>query len=245
MFDVAHAERALIDQADDADRRPRRAPATTSSGSAALRTGLRSSRRTRRDADGDTPDDRAEHHVDEQRGERRVLQRRHREVPAPIRRYSARVAGGDGRRERDRNERARTIFEQQQFDREQHRGHGTAERRRHARRGAGGEQRLSLVGRDVNDLPDQRAERAAGRDDRTFGAEWSAGADRDRRRERLEEHDLRRDLAAVVEHPLHDFRNAVAANRRRAVARHHADDRARRRRESGSTTRRDARWSAG
>ena len=133
-------------------------------------------------------------------------------------------AGGDRGRQRDGNERARAVLEQQQLDGEKHRGDGTAERRRHAGGGAGGEQRLPLVGRDANELPDERAERAAGRDDRSLGAERPAGADRDRRRERLEEHDARRDAAARVQHPLHHLGNAVAADRRRAVARHQPDD---------------------
>ena len=78
-------------------------------------------------------------------------------------------------------------------------------------------------------LADERTERAARGDDRPFGAEGAAGADRDGRRDRLEERHARRDAALVEEHLLHRLRDAVAADRRGAVARHQADDRGRRR----------------
>ena len=56
---------------------------------------------------------------------------------------------------------------------------------------AGHQQRLALRGRQMEDLRDDRADRAAGHDDRPFGAERPARADRDRRRERLEDRHLR------------------------------------------------------
>ena len=78
----------------------------------------------------------------------------------------------------------------------------------------------------VEDLPEQRAERAAGGDDGPLGAERAAGADGDGRRERLEERDARRDAALVGEHLLHRLGDAVAADGLRAVARHEPDDEA-------------------
>ena len=46
----------------------------------------------------------------------------------------------------------------------------------------------------MEELREQRAERAAGHDDRAFRAERAAGADRDRRRQRLEHRDLAADM---------------------------------------------------
>ena len=50
---------------------------------------------------------------------------------------------------------------------------------------------LRSSARQVQELREQRAHRAAGHDDRPLGAERAAGADRDRRRERLEQRDPR------------------------------------------------------
>ena len=76
----------------------------------------------------------------------------------------------------------------------------------------------------VQHLPEQRAERAAGGDDGPLRAERPAGADGDRRRERLEEGHPRRDAALVGEHLLHRLGDAVAADGLRAVARHQSHD---------------------
>ena len=126
--------------------------------------------------------------------------------------------------ERDRNQAARLPFEQQQFHGQQHRGERRRERRRHAGRRAGDQQRLALGAGQMEELRDQRSERAAGHDDRPFGAERPARADRDRGRQRLEQRDLRLDAAAVDQDRFDRFGNAVAADALRAVARHHADD---------------------
>ena len=83
------------------------------------------------------------------------------------------------------------VLEEQELDGEEHGRHGAAEGGGHARGGARGEQRLALVGGRRSDLADERAERAAGGDDRPLGAERTAGADRDRRRERLQEREPR------------------------------------------------------
>ena len=52
------------------------------------------------------------------------------------------------------------------------------------------QQGLALVGAQVQVLGEDRADRAAGHDDRPLGAERAAGADADRGRDRLEHRDL-------------------------------------------------------
>ena len=73
-------------------------------------------------------------------------------------------------------------------------------------------------------LGDQRAERAAGHDDRPLGAERPARADRDGRRERLEQRDLRLHPALADQDRLHRLGDAVPPDPLRAVAGHQADD---------------------
>ena len=113
--------------------------------------------------------------------------------------------------------RPRRELEQQQLDREHDRGERRAERGRHAGRGAAGEEDLALVGRHVDDLAEQRAERPAGDDDRALGAERAAGADGDRRRQRLGDAGAGRDPALSREHRLHRLGDAVAADDRRPL----------------------------
>ena len=79
---------------------------------------------------------------------------------------------------------------------------------------------------EVEALGEERADRAAGHDDRAFGAERAAGADGDGGRERLEDGDFRLDPAAADQDGLDRLGDAVAANLLRAVARHQADDQA-------------------
>ena len=179
--------------------------------------------REARDAHGADADDQPQHRVRDERGTARLSERRDRED----RRRAAKCranAGGDGGGKGHRDERARAILEQEQLHREQHGAHGTAERRRHAGRGAGGEQRLPLVGGDANHLSRERAKRTARRDDRSFRAERTAGSDRDRGGDRLEKEHSRGNATLAVEHALHHLGYPVTANRRRAVARHHPDD---------------------
>ena len=73
-------------------------------------------------------------------------------------------------------------------------------------------------------LRNQRSDRAAGHDNRPFGAERAARTDCDRRRQRLEEGDLRLDAAPVDQDGLDGFRDAMPADALRAVPRHDADD---------------------
>src|SRR3546814_17039458 len=62
--------------------------------------------------------------------------------------------------------------------------------RGHPRPRARDEQRLALGGAEAEALGEQRSDRAAGHDDRPLGPERPAAADRDRRRDRLEDRDL-------------------------------------------------------
>src|SRR5207237_176272 len=117
----------------------------------------------------------------------------------------------------DRNERARPQLEEKQFDGEQYGGDGAAEGRGHSRGGAGRKQGLSFGGGGVEDLTEQRSERAAGGDNRTLRAERATGADGDRSRDRLEQGDARGNAALVEQHLLHRLGDAVAADGRRAV----------------------------
>ncbi len=73
-------------------------------------------------------------------------------------------------------------------------------------------------------MREQRAEGAAGHDDRTFRAEWTAGADGDGGGDGFEHGDARFDARSVEQDGLDSLRDAVAANLVRAVARHDADD---------------------
>jgi len=61
---------------------------------------------------------------------------------------------------------------------------------------------------------------------RPLGAERAAGADRDRRRQRLEHRELRLDAAAVDQDRLDRFGNAVAADPLGPIAGHESDDEA-------------------
>ena len=77
---------------------------------------------------------------------------------------------------------------------------------------------------DRQHLRDQRADGAAGHDDRTFGAEWPAGADRDRRRQWLQHRNLRHRCGCGRAGSLRCLGNAVAADLLASVTGHEADD---------------------
>jgi hypothetical protein len=132
------------------------------------------------------------------------------------------VAGGGG--ERDRDEGARPVLEQQQFDREQHGSHRGAERRAMPAAAPAASSVLRSSAVMWKQLPDHRAQRAARGDDWALRAERPARADRDRGRQRLEEHHLRRHAALVEEHLLHRLGNPVPANRLRSIARDEPDE---------------------
>jgi hypothetical protein len=176
-----------------------------------------------RDRDGGAAGDAAEDDVGREGRARRLNEvghgegRRRADVP------DAESHGGDGG-ECHGDQGARPVLEQQQLDREQHRGHRAAEGRGHAGGGAGGEERLALGGRHVQHLSDERAHRGPGGDDRPLGPERSAGADCDRSRERLQHDEPRWDAGPPREDPLHRLGDAVPADARRAVAREEPDD---------------------
>ena len=126
----------------------------------------------------------------------------------------------------DRNETAWLPFEKKKFDGEKNRRDRGAENAGHAGCGARDEQRFALGGAHMEKLREQRAERAAGHDDRAFRAERPAGSDGDRRRQRLQHRHLRLDSALAEQDRLDGFGNAVAANLLRAEARHQSDNEA-------------------
>ena len=129
-------------------------------------------------------------------------------------------------RRRHRQIAARAPFEQQQLHREQHRRERGVEGCRHAGRGAGHQQGLALVGGQPEELCEQRANRATGHDDRPLGAERAAGADRDRRRDRLERSHPGLHLAPAQQDRLDRLRHAVAADLLRAEPGQQADQQA-------------------
>ena len=75
----------------------------------------------------------------------------------------------------------------------------------------------------MQQLPNQRAKRASGLNDRAFGAERTACPDGDGRRDRLEQCHFRFDPATIYQHRFHRFGNAVAFDLRRSILRHYAD----------------------
>ncbi len=76
----------------------------------------------------------------------------------------------------------------------------------------------------MEELRDQRSDRAPGHDDRPFSTERSARSNRDRRGKRLEQRDPRLDAAAVDQNRFDRLRNPVAADALGPVAGHDADD---------------------
>ncbi len=131
---------------------------------------------------------------------------------------------GDAGRDHDRDEAARLPFEQQQFDGQHDGGDGGAEDRGHAGGGTGDQQGFALGGAQMKELREQRADGAAGHDDRSFCAERATGADRDGGRERFQHRYFRRHTAAADQDRFDCLRNAVAADLFRTVACHEADD---------------------
>ena len=90
--------------------------------------------------------------------------------------------------------------------------------------GAPGDQkRLSFRRRQMEKLRDDRSDRAAGHDDRPFGAERTTRSDRDRRRKRFQNRQPRLHFASVDQNGFERFGNSVASNALGAVARHQPD----------------------
>ena len=134
----------------------------------------------------------------------------------------------NARRQRGRNhkgnEGAPAKFKQKKLDRQDDSGNRSIECRGHAGARAAGQQDFALRGSGRNQLADERTERSAGLNDRSLGAERAAGANRDGRRDGLEDRDFSFDAALGSENRLHRFRDAVPLNFRRAILRHEPDD---------------------
>ena len=135
-------------------------------------------------------------------------------------------AQGDGNQRRcgHRNERAWAELEHQQFDGQQDGGERGAKDRGHACRCSSGQEGLTLLGRDVDDLTQPRAKGGPRGNDRPLCPERAAGADGNCRRQRLEEGHAPGDPAFVRQDLLHRFRDAVAPDRLGAIARHQTHD---------------------
>ena len=78
----------------------------------------------------------------------------------------------------------------------------------------------------MKELRGHRSEGSTGHDDGAFGAERSTRTDRNCRRNRLQNRQLRLDTAAVEQNRFDRFGYSVTANALRSVSRHQADDEA-------------------
>jgi hypothetical protein len=221
---VADAESARIDKAADADGEAADSRPPHPVNRQALEQVLAGVDHLRQEPGGEAADD-AEACGEQQAGRDQRGAVRHREQRAGAEQDRP-PPGSDHAGDGDRHEAARLPFEKQQLDRQQHGRDRRAERRRHARRRAGHEQRLAFGVREMKELREKRAERTAGHDDRPFRAERAAGADRDRRRQRLQDGDARLDAALADQDRLHRLGDPVAADLLRAEARHEADQKA-------------------
>ncbi len=116
------------------------------------------------------------------------------------------------RRHHERDQGPGGELDQQQLDGEHDGREGGAEGGGHAGCGPAGQQDLALVGGDVQDLAGERAEGAAGDDDRSLRAEGPAGADRHRGRDRFGHGRAWHHLAAPGENGVPGLGDAVAAD---------------------------------
>ncbi len=141
---------------------------------------------------------------------------------------------GRGARQGHRHQAARLPFKQQHLHRQQNCRDRRCERRRHSRRRSRHQQSLALHAGQMKELRDHRSKRSAAHDDRAFGAERSAAANRNRGGNWLQNREARLHPAAVDENRLESLGNAVAADFFRAVACHQAhDDRTQHRNQDG------------
>jgi hypothetical protein len=230
-LDVTDAEGARLDQAtetddDPTDRRPegpmnRELPeqvleSVTGRGEHDRERGT-AEPHPRRSEDGERGPAAVAHHRKERRG-------LHEAVCGHQPAEHGRDDGGEG----DRCHRAGSPLEDQQLDPEERRGDRSAEDSRHPAAGAGNEERPAFCRREIEVLRKHRSDRPAGQDDRPLRAKGSAGADRDRSRDRLQDRKTRFDLAATDEDRLHRFGDAMASDALGPEVRHRTDD--------GSTT---------
>ena len=146
--------------------------------------------------------------------------REHRPRAEQVRPQKRRHRGGQGHRD----EAAGLPLEEQDLDGQEHRGHRRVEDRRHPARRPRHQQRFPLSGGQMEGLSDDRSDRAPRHDDRSLGPEWPARADRDRRRDRLEDRDLRAHPAPADQDRLHRLGDAVPPDPLRPVTGHQPDD---------------------
>jgi len=83
---------------------------------------------------------------------------------------------------------------------------------------------VALVRRQLERLREDRADGAAGHDDRSLGAERTTGADADRRRDGLQDRHARLNPAAAGEDGLDGLGHAVPADLLRSEAGHQSHD---------------------
>src|SRR3989441_12352352 len=95
-----------------------------------------------------------------------------------------------------------------------------------SRRRAARQQTFAFCCGSVKSLPDERSDRPAGLNDRSLGTEWTARADSDRCRNRLQNCNPRFYAAAVDQHRFHGLGNAVSLDFGCAVFGHEADNNA-------------------
>src|SRR5580704_7245450 len=127
-------------------------------------------------------------------------------------------------RNHQRNKGPRPKLEKQKLDRQNHARQRRIESRRHSRRGASRQQRFPFHRSGCDNLPDQRTNRSARLNDRPFRAEWAASSNRNRRRNRFQNRDLRFNPATRSQHRLHSFRNSMPFDFVRPVFRHQPDN---------------------
>src|SRR5512135_800172 len=146
--------------------------------------------------------------------------REHRPRAEQVRPQQRRHRGGQGHRDQA----AGLPLEEQDLDGQEHRGHRRVEDRRHPARRPRHQQSFPLSGGQMEDLSDDRSDRAPRHDDRSLGPEWPARADRDGRRDRLEDRDLRAHPAPADQDRLHRLGDAVPPDPLRPVTGHQPDD---------------------
>jgi hypothetical protein len=164
---------------------------------------------------GGEPDQHPEQRKGQQRRQRGRMLRRQQFGRDGERGVNAEKDAPDKRRrpgrKGDGQECARAELRHQQLDRE----HDAADRRieggSDAGAGTGPHQRDPLPGRHADQLAECRAQRGADLDDGTFAAYRGAGADRDCRRERLDQRHHRSNHTFLVIDRVHHFGHAMAA----------------------------------
>ncbi len=118
--------------------------------------------------------------------------------------------GGRARRNDDRQEGAVRHFGQQNFEGEKHPAERRVESGGDAGAGARSQESDLLSGRQANRLGERRTERRANLDDGPFAPHSGAGANGQRRGERLDDCDDAANISVLIEDRVHHLRDAVA-----------------------------------